>query len=209
MKIFLLQLLRKKLFYYDWHSLKLDIGCSFHKKSGYIGVDLLKTEDVDVVADACQMPFADSTFDGIYTSHCIEHISDQLSVISEMWRVCERDSEIHILVPHFSNPSYFDDLTHQHKYSTRSFEHYDHKFHAITGHPNYLPNVNLTVESVRLNYWPPRIILLKSWHKATILRVVAWLFDLLANMNHFFCERFWCKLSGGFFEVEYKIKVIK
>ena len=58
--------------------MKLDIGCSFHKRAGFIGIDIIKSDEVDVVADACLLPFADSTFKGIYTSHCIEHISDRI-----------------------------------------------------------------------------------------------------------------------------------
>ncbi|MCF7809538.1 class I SAM-dependent methyltransferase [bacterium] len=189
--------------------MKIDIGSSFHKKKGYIGIDILISEGVDVKADATKLPFRDSSVDGIYSSHCIEHIKDQLAVIHEMWRVCKNGSEIEILVPHFSNPSYYDDLTHQHRYSTRSFEHYDFDYHEKTGHPNYLPDVNLKVMWKRLNYWPDHIIIQKSLLKRFIIRSIRAIFNFLANSNHFLCERLWCGWVGGFFEVEYKIKVIK
>ncbi|MBT3233105.1 MAG: class I SAM-dependent methyltransferase [Calditrichaeota bacterium] len=189
--------------------MKLDLGCSYHKKAGYIGVDILRAEDVEVVADARCLPFKDSSIDGIFSSHCIEHIDDQLAVISEMWRVCRPDSELHILVPHFSNPSYYDDLTHQHRYSTRSFEHYDFDFHERTGHPNYLPNVNLQVFEVKLNYWPEHILIKKTKWKGSLIRAAKNFLNYIANKNQFFCERIWCRWVGGFFEVEYKILVHK
>lgn len=189
--------------------MKIDLGCSFHKKPGYIGVDILKAEDVEVVADAKRLPFKDSSVDGIYSNHCIEHIDDQLAVISEMWRVCRHGTELNILVPHFSNPSYYDDLTHQHRYSTRSFEHYDFDFHERTGHPNYLPEVNLRVIDVKLNYWPEHILIRKAKWKGSFIRLVKNIFNYFANKNQFLCERIWCRWVGGFFEVEYKILVLK
>ncbi|MDP8241242.1 MAG: class I SAM-dependent methyltransferase [Candidatus Hatepunaea meridiana] len=189
--------------------MKLDLGSSFYKKPGYIGVDILKVEGVDVIADATKLPFKDSSIDGIYSSHCIEHIFDQLAVISEMWRVCRDGAILHILVPHFSNPSYYDDLTHQRRYNTRSFEHYDHDLHELTGHPNYLPEVNLKVVYKKLNYWPEHIIARKSKLKGLAIRIFRFFHNAMANSNQFFCERIWCSWVGGFYEVEYKIEVRK
>ncbi len=189
--------------------MKLDLGCSFHKRENYLGVDILRVEGVDVLADAQHLPFKDSSIEGIYSSHCIEHIPDQLKLISELWRVCADDAKIHILVPHFSNPSYYDDLTHQHRYSTRSFEHYDQEMHQLTGHPNYLPNVNFKPMKIRLNYWPDRTIEQKSGLKRTLIRNLRSILNHLANSNQFICERFWCGWVGGFFEVEYVLLVKK
>ncbi len=187
----------------------LDLGCSLYKQPGHIGIDILKVPDVDVIADGCKLPFKDSSFEGVYASHTIEHIADQLAVISEMWRICKHDATIHIKVPHFSNPSYFDDLTHQRRYSTRSFEHFDHDLHKKNGHPNYLPQVNLKLYSVRLNYWPQHIIDQKSFIKAKTIQAVNTVINYLANAHHFLCERIWCRGVGGFYEVEYLIRVLK
>ena len=189
--------------------MKIDLGSSFHKMPGHLGVDILKVEQVDVVADARNLPFKDSSIEGIYSNHCIEHIVEQLDVIREMWRVCKDGAVLHILVPHFSNPSYYDDLTHQRLYSTRSFEHYDFDLHEINAHPNYLPEVNLKLEFVKINYWPEHIIVRKVKWKQIVIQLIRAVFNLLANANQFLCERIWCRWVGGFYEVEYKLKVIK
>jgi len=189
--------------------MKIDLGCSIYTQSGYLGIDILRVPGVGLLADARKMPFADSSIEEVYSSHCIEHIDDQLAVISELCRICEPSALIYIIVPHFSNPSYYDDLTHCHHYSTRSFEHYDQRVQEANGHPNYLPEVNLKLESVRMNYWPERTIIRKSFLKGLILRVLNRVLSAMANTNHFVCERFWCRWVGGFFEVEYKFKVIK
>lgn len=189
--------------------MKLDLGCSFHKLPGYIGVDILKVQGVDVIADGCSLPFRESVFDGIYASHCIEHIADQLAVIKEMWRVSRPGTEIHMQMPHFSNPSYFDDLTHQRLYSTRSFEHFDHDLHELTGHPNYLPDVNLKLTYQKLVFWPERIMLKKSFLKGLLIKISNNILNFLANINPFLCERIWCRWVGGFYEVEFKLLVKK
>ena len=187
--------------------MKIDLGCSRYKRSGYIGIDLVKEPGVDIIADARFLPFKDSSLDGIYSNHSIEHISDQLAVIRELWRVCSDGAVIHIIVPHFSNPSYYDDLTHQHKYSSRSFEHYDQELHALTGYTDYLPEVNLKTIYRRLNYWTERTIIRKSSLKAFIIRLITDVINYFANLNHFLCERVWCHWVGGFYEVEFKLLV--
>lgn len=189
--------------------MKIDLGCSRYKKPGFLGVDIDRVNGVEVIADARHLPFKTSSLDGIYSHHCIEHIDDQLAVIGELWRVCRSDSEVHLIVPHFSNPSYYDDLTHKHQYSTRTFEHYDKRMQALTGHSVYLKDVDLRLESARLNYWPSEIVSRKGWLKRTLLKCITGVLDLFANANPFLCERIWCGWVGGFFEVEYRFKVIK
>jgi len=189
--------------------IKIDLGSSFHKLPGYIGVDIMKAKGVDVYADAQNLPFRDSSIDEIYSSHCIEHIDDQLAVIRELYRVCKPDALMRIIVPHFSNPCYYDDLTHRHHYSTRSFEHYNHQFHTLTGYSNYLPEVNIKFVKIKLNYWPKRTINSKSFFKALIIKIINWIFSKLANINHFLCERLWCYWVGGFYEVDFIFQVLK
>ena len=38
-----------------------------------IGIDIRKTKEVDIIADAYKLPFKDRCFDHIYSSHAIEH----------------------------------------------------------------------------------------------------------------------------------------
>lgn len=53
--------------------IKLDIGCGKHKKSGFIGVDIDKNSDADIIASALDLPFKDSSVDEINCSHLVEH----------------------------------------------------------------------------------------------------------------------------------------
>ena len=48
-------------------NMKIDFGCGKNKKSGFIGVDILKLEGVDIVDDLSitPYPFKDNTADEI------------------------------------------------------------------------------------------------------------------------------------------------
>lgn len=53
-----------------------EIGCGGQKVlDGSVGVDIRKLENVDVIADARKLPFKNSCFDFVYSSHVIEHFS--------------------------------------------------------------------------------------------------------------------------------------
>ena len=81
-----------------------------------IGVDLRKTESVDVVADARMLPFKNETFDYVYSSHVIEHFSHRevSKVLREWIRVLKKGGIIEIRCPDlrlrsllfFLNPSW-------------------------------------------------------------------------------------------------------
>lgn len=188
---------------------KVDLGCSFHKREGYIGVDVLPAAGVDVRADVCRLPFRDNSVDEIYSSYMLEHVACQLEALREIYRVCRPGAKVRLIIPHFSNPAFYDDLTHKQLYSTRSFEHYDHDLHALTGHPNYLPEVNLKVLRAQLRWWPPQVIARKSFLKRLLLRVADALISGLANLHPFLCERIWCRWVGGFYEVDFLLEVRK
>lgn len=188
---------------------RIDLGSSYHKQNGYWGVDILLSEGVNVLGDACSLPFKDSSIDEIYSSYCLEHINDQLAVIAELWRVCKNGATIHLILPHFSNPSYYDDLTHHKLYSRRSFEHFDQDLHYLTGYPNYLPQVHLKTVRAYLRWWPPQVINRKGLVKKIILSLVNGIINGLANLYPFFCERIWCRWVGGFYEVDFLLKVVK
>jgi len=50
--------------------------------------------------DGVTLPFADGSQDTVYTSHCLEHISDYKRAIQEWFRVVKRGGYLIIVVPH-------------------------------------------------------------------------------------------------------------
>ena len=69
--------------------IKLDIGCGKDKKPGFIGVDIDKNSDADVIASALNLPFSDSTVSEIHCAHLVEHFHpvDAQKFFNEIYRV--------------------------------------------------------------------------------------------------------------------------
>lgn len=79
----------------------LDIGFSGYKKGtvpildGAIGVDTNYPG-----YDGVNLPFDDNSQDYVYSSHCLEHVSDYRSVIQDWYRVTKPGGYIITVVPH-------------------------------------------------------------------------------------------------------------
>lgn len=73
----------------------LDVGCGskpyfpLFKNFAleYIGIDIKKSEFVDIVASAESLPFADNYFDVVVSTQALEHIKNYQMAINEMFRV--------------------------------------------------------------------------------------------------------------------------
>lgn len=84
----------------DKENLKIiDIGCGDkpyfpllkNKAQKYIGVDIKKSEFVDIVAPAENLPFGDNCFDVALSTQTLEHIKNYQAAVDEMHRVLKPD----------------------------------------------------------------------------------------------------------------------
>lgn len=104
---------------------KIDIGCGEYKREGHIGVDRVKTNAVDVVADLeFRLPFKDQVIDEIYTSHTLEHITRFEQAMEEIHSILRQNGLLTVLVPHFSNPLAFSDFTHKRFFGLQTFDYF-------------------------------------------------------------------------------------
>jgi predicted SAM-dependent methyltransferase len=87
--------------------LKLDIGCGSNKKEDFLGVDLVKTEATDIVADATNLPFKDNCADYVYSRRCIQHIKDDVKALKEMYRVLNAHGKLELIVASFYGFLYY------------------------------------------------------------------------------------------------------
>ena len=85
----------------DEKGIMLDIGCGEKKMEGAIGLDIRRTKEVDIIADACRLPFKDEVVDSVYSSHLIEHFShvEVKEVMREWVRVLREGGTIEIRCP--------------------------------------------------------------------------------------------------------------
>ncbi|WP_421655278.1 class I SAM-dependent methyltransferase [Leptothermofonsia sp. ETS-13] len=111
----------------------VDLGCGDHKSPGFIGVDIYPGPEVDIVADLNQQfPFPDNSVDLLKAYDSIEHLSDRLHTMNEIWRICKPDGIVDIRVPSTDGRGAFQDPTHISFWNINSFKYYCVEF------PSYL-----------------------------------------------------------------------
>jgi SAM-dependent methyltransferase len=106
---------------------KLDLGCGPRKRgSDYIGVDVIDHAAVDVVGDAFEVleQIPDGSLDRVFSSHFMEHVDDIPRLIRELGRVLRPNAWLETVVPHFSNPYFFSDATHQTPFGLYSMSYF-------------------------------------------------------------------------------------
>jgi SAM-dependent methyltransferase len=67
--------------------------------SGFLNVDFLEIEDVDVVADIQRMPFISGSVAAIDCDAVLEHVPDASAAVAELYRVLRPGGFLHVVVP--------------------------------------------------------------------------------------------------------------
>ena len=104
----------------------LHLGCGKRKRPGSIGVDIFPGSDADVLCDLNRFPypFADNSFDEIIAEHVLEHLDNLIGVVEELHRIARPGARLHVEVPHFSSVFYYQDPTHRHAFTSRTFDYF-------------------------------------------------------------------------------------
>ncbi|WP_457549421.1 class I SAM-dependent methyltransferase [Archaeoglobus sp.] len=103
----------------------LDLGCGNRKVfESAIGIDIIKTKAVDVIADIQNLPFKDCSVDEIVCYQVLEHVDDVVKAMEEIWRVLKCGGRAIIEVPHVKGLDAFRDPTHKHFFTVASMEYF-------------------------------------------------------------------------------------
>ncbi len=107
--------------------IKIDIGCGTSKKNGFIGVDILKLDNVDIQHDLniIPYPFKDSAVDEIWMDQVLEHLNNPLEVVNELYRIAKNGAIITIGVPYFRSFYATIDPTHRNFFGINWFNYFD------------------------------------------------------------------------------------
>lgn len=105
---------------------KLNLGCGRDTLNGWINLDCVKIEGVDVIADLddcanTPLPFADNSIGEFLASHLIEHIRNPLPLMQELHRIAKHDAKAVFRCPYGSSDDAFEDPTHVRQYFINSF----------------------------------------------------------------------------------------
>ena len=133
----------------------LDIGCgknkyvSKNKKDKVIGIDSIKLPRVNIVHNLEKFPWPlkKNEFDLILCSQVLEHLTNTVKTMEEIWRVSKKGAIIKIWVPHFSAPVAFTDPTHKSYFGLSSFEYFTNECEL-----NYYSKARFKILKKKLNF---------------------------------------------------------
>jgi SAM-dependent methyltransferase len=77
----------------------LNVGSCSKRYPGAINLDIEKFDNVDVVADAKDLPFKSNVFDAVLMESVLEHIDEPEKAIKESYRVLRKGGKIYISIP--------------------------------------------------------------------------------------------------------------
>ena len=96
--------------------LKLNLGAGRSRMDGYLSVDEIPFEGLDVVADLRKpWPWGDNTVSDIHMSHVLEHFDgdERVHIFNEMYRVLIPGGKAYIITPHWDSQRAYGDFTHK------------------------------------------------------------------------------------------------
>ena len=177
----------------------VDLGCGSRKMRGATGMDIVAVPGVDVVADMSRgLPFRDSSLDGIYAYHVLEHLDAFLAAVGEIWRVLKPGARAWIKAPHAcSTFTTWKDPTHKRGLSIATFAYFDDTYFDGAAFYYYSP-ARFRIEKAKLNF----TLTDRQAHAPSYRlprRVLNSVFDVMANKSRSYqyaCERFWGPLAG-------------
>jgi SAM-dependent methyltransferase len=105
---------------------KLDLCCGPSKPDGYVGIDIIPFKGVDYVLDLnhASIPCPSETYDEIRAHDAIEHISDGMQLMKDIWRALKPNGLVDVLVPSTDGRGAWQDMTHKSYWNINSFKYW-------------------------------------------------------------------------------------
>ncbi len=150
---------------------KLNLGCGYDTREGWVNLDIAQIEGVDVIHDLNQLPlpFSENEFDYVLCSDILEHMHDYPRLLGEVHRVLKSGGTVEIRVPHYTYSRAYADPTHVRHFSIETLDF----FVETTGRPYYFDFSFSTLSEIRLTFLKglvkPLIAPLVNINRATLL----------------------------------------
>jgi len=126
--------------------MKLNLGCGDNYIEGWINLEVNRDRfKADFYWDLEKgVPFPDNSADEIYASHIIEHLSNTIFIMKEIYRVLKPGSIITIRVPQFNTPVAIADPSHKTFWSFDKFKYFCKGFTEV----GPIPGIDFQFEMV-------------------------------------------------------------
>jgi predicted SAM-dependent methyltransferase len=137
---------------------KLNLGGGQDKKEGFINIDIIPMMD-SIIWDLeiYPWPFSNDSVNQIHCSHLIEHISDIIGFMNELYRICKEGAIIYIEAPYYSHIMAMQDPTHKRFISEMSFLYFDKNWRKTAGLAYYPIRSDFRVKKIQFG-WDKRLI---------------------------------------------------
>lgn len=117
-----------------------------------IYLDIRDNVGADVIHDLNKLPlpFNDNYFDEILLSHVIGYLDNISIFLEDIHRILKPNGKLHIIVPHYTDWSYWREPEHKLHYSSYSFDRFQniHNHHFDTKYPFKVQFVKITLQNV-------------------------------------------------------------
>jgi len=123
--------------------MKLYLGAGTKRLPGYVHVDIVGGDGIDVVHDLNQRPWPweDGSASMIVAEDVVEHLTiNLLEFCNEAWRVLEPDGELYVRTPHHKGDSSYIDPTHRWHLNEQSFQYLDPETYWGQTYSHYTPH---------------------------------------------------------------------
>lgn len=102
---------------------KLNLGCGYDVREGWVNLDSSALSGVNVVHDIekLPLPFENDTFELVLAKDVLEHV-EYIDILRDLNRIIKPGGKLIIQVPHFSSVANYIDPTHKKKFSIQTFE---------------------------------------------------------------------------------------
>ena len=111
---------------------EINLGAGKKVIQGFINVDIKPLEGIDVVWDLNNFPypFPDNYASYVLLDNTLEHLDDPIRVLKELYRIGSNGCVIEIFVPYVKSIGAFQDLTHKHFFTEKTFTYFS-SFHKL------------------------------------------------------------------------------
>ena len=105
----------------------MNIGCGNEPLAGWINHELAPLPGVDIVfnLESVPWPFEDGAFSHIQMVNVLEHLTNVVTSVEELHRVCEDGAVVTVRVPYWNSPDMITDPTHKSFFNENSFDFFD------------------------------------------------------------------------------------
>ena len=184
--------------------LNINLGSGNENLKNYYNFDINNHDNTDVICDLNEklILLPNDTVKRIYSNQTLEHLSNLEGFMQEVVRICIHNAEILFKVPHFANPYYYSDPTHERHFGLFSMHYFAKpKDQWKRKVPNYLTLSELSLIEVKILFY--RDTIFEHLFNPLLERLV----NINNSTKHFFEKRLcWLYPPSN---VEYRLKINK